>query len=217
VPYLQFESHKFCMNILFYMNLIEMSWYWNFVMFFITIWKHLIYYVAIKHISIHKHQNITFFIVLEKYSNINIYYAWNGKLIIYDKFITLSSHETSTILGVEFITTLNINTRKIIHIITIYKPSTLLLSTFMNQLQKLLDVMIAYCSTIIRVISTFTSLTKTQRNQMNLNFLWIIIQWNFNLNFFLTIYGTHIGHIWTNAPTQQYMFGCVESYWNKLD
>ncbi len=63
--------------------------------------------------------NITFFIVLEKYSSINIYYAWNDKMIIYDKFVTLSSHETSTILRVEFITTFNINERKTIHIIAI--------------------------------------------------------------------------------------------------
>ncbi len=28
-----------------------------------------------------------------------------------------------------------------------------------------------------------------------------------------TIYGSHIDHIWTNAPTQQYMFGVVEAYW----
>jgi hypothetical protein len=28
-----------------------------------------------------------------------------------------------------------------------------------------------------------------------------------------TIYGSHIDHIWTNAPTQQCMFGVVEAYW----
>ncbi len=35
-------------------------------------------------------------------------------MVIYDKFKTLSSHETFTILGVEFITsTFNTNTKKI--------------------------------------------------------------------------------------------------------
>ncbi len=29
----------------------------------------------------------------------------------------------------------------------------------------------------------------------------------------MTSYGTDIDHIWTNATTQQYMFGCVEAYW----
>jgi hypothetical protein len=54
---------------------------------------------------------------------------------------TLSSHETFTILGIKFITTtFNTNTIKVIHVIAIYKPSTLLFSTFINQLQKLLDV-----------------------------------------------------------------------------
>jgi hypothetical protein len=28
-----------------------------------------------------------------------------------------------------------------------------------------------------------------------------------------TIYGSHIDHIWTNAPTQQCMFGVVKAYW----
>ncbi len=28
----------------------------------------------------------------------------------------------------------------------------------------------------------------------------------------MTIYGSHIDHIWTNAPTQQCMLGVVEAY-----
>jgi hypothetical protein len=55
----------------------------------------------------------------------------NGSMIIYDNFITLSSHETFTYLKVEYIAaTFNANTKKAIHIITIYKPSTLSLSMF---------------------------------------------------------------------------------------
>jgi hypothetical protein len=71
-------------------------------------------------------------------------------MIIYDKFTTLSSHETFTILGVEFIIAIfNTNIKKAIHIVTIYKPSILLLSTFINQLQKLLNLMPTYCVAII--------------------------------------------------------------------
>ncbi len=29
----------------------------------------------------------------------------------------------------------------------------------------------------------------------------------------MTIYDTHIDHIWTNAPTQQCMLGVVQTYW----
>jgi predicted transglutaminase-like protease len=40
----------------------------------------------------------------------------NGKMITYDNFTTLSSHETFTSLRTEFIaTTFNANTRKAIH------------------------------------------------------------------------------------------------------
>jgi endonuclease/exonuclease/phosphatase family metal-dependent hydrolase len=53
-------------------------------------------------------------------------------------------------LGAEFITTtFNTNTKKVIHVIAIYKRSTLLFSTFINQLQKFLDVMPTYCPTVI--------------------------------------------------------------------
>jgi len=66
----------------------------------------------------------------------------NGSMIIYDNFTTLSSHETFTSLGAKYIATaFNANTRKGIHIITIYKPSTLSLSMFKIHLQKFLDLM----------------------------------------------------------------------------
>jgi hypothetical protein len=71
-------------------------------------------------------------------------------MIMYDNVITLSSHETFVDLGVEYIaTTFNANTRKAIHIIAIYKPSTLLFSTFVLYLQKFLDLMPTFCHTII--------------------------------------------------------------------
>jgi hypothetical protein len=61
----------------------------------------------------------------------------NGTMIIYDNFTTLSSHETFTSLGAEYIaTTFNANTRKAIHIKAIYKPSTSYLSIFKNSPSK---------------------------------------------------------------------------------
>ncbi len=48
-------------------------------------------------------------------------------------------------MGAEFITsTFNTNTKKVKHVIAIYKSST-----FIKQLQNLLDVMPTYCPTII--------------------------------------------------------------------
>jgi hypothetical protein len=74
----------------------------------------------------------------------------NGSMIIYDNFITLSLHETFTSLGAKYITaTFNVNTKKAIHIITIYKPSRLSLSMFEIHLQKFLDLMSISCPTII--------------------------------------------------------------------
>jgi hypothetical protein len=74
----------------------------------------------------------------------------NGTMIIYDNFTTLSSHETFTSLGVEYIAaTLNANTRKAIHIVAIYELSTLSLSMFVIHLQKFLDLMPISCPMII--------------------------------------------------------------------
>jgi hypothetical protein len=72
-------------------------------------------------------------------------------MIIYDKFTTLSSHETFSNLKIEFITiTFSTNTKKKpIHVKAIYKPSIMLFSIFINQLQKLLNLMLTYFLAII--------------------------------------------------------------------
>jgi hypothetical protein len=93
--------------------------------------------------------NVISFIDSKKHLSINVY-AQNGTMIIYDKFTTLSSYETFTILGVRYITTtFNTNYKKVIYVIVIYKLSTLLFLTFINQLQKLLDLMPTYCLIVI--------------------------------------------------------------------
>jgi hypothetical protein len=71
-------------------------------------------------------------------------------MIIYDNFTTLSSHETFTSLRVEYIAArFDANTRKIIHILAIYEPSTLSLSMFKIHFQKFLDLMPISCPIII--------------------------------------------------------------------
>ena len=76
--------------------------------------------------------------------------GWNGTMIIYDNFTTLSSHKTFTSLGTKYIAaTFNANTRKAIHILAIYIPSLLSLSMFIIHLQKFLDLMPISCPTII--------------------------------------------------------------------
>jgi hypothetical protein len=122
----------------------------------------------------------------------------NCTMIIYDNFITLSSHETFTSLRVEYIvTTLNANTRKVNYIIKIYKPSTLFLLMFKIHLQKFFDLMLISCPTII--IDNFNinmPMNKTQHNQMNSKILWTNIQSNFSfkklqqfINLILLMYG----------------------------
>jgi hypothetical protein len=73
-----------------------------------------------------------------------------GTMIKYDNFTTLSSNESFTSLGTKYIVaTFNANTINIIHIITIYRPSTLSLSMSIIQLQIFLDLMPILCPMII--------------------------------------------------------------------
>ncbi len=123
-----------------------------------------------------------FFYWFKKNSSINTY-AQNDTMILYDKFTTLSSHETFTILGPEFIiTTFNTNTRKVIHVMAIYKHSILLFSTFINQLEKLLDLLLTYCPTITMDEFNIDMFNQNSTQLNKLIFLWTIIQWNFSLN-----------------------------------
>jgi hypothetical protein len=136
-------------------------------------------------------------------------------MIIYDNFATLSSHETFPSLGVEYIVaTFNANIRKAIHIITIYRLSTLCLSMFIIHFQKFLDLMPISCPTI-KIIDDFNinmfDQNSTQPNKLQ-NFM---KQYSMELQFLknITIYGSHINHIWTNPPTQECMSKVVEAYW----
>jgi hypothetical protein len=125
----------------------------------------------------------------------------NGSMIIYDNFITLSLHETFTSLGAKHIVaTFNANTNKAIHILAIYKPSTLSLSMFEIHLQKFLDLMPISCPMIIIGSFNINMLDQnlTQPNELQS----FMDQYSMELQFkeITTIYGSHIDHIWRNAP-----------------
>jgi hypothetical protein len=88
----------------------------------ITISKQLILCLNETHFNTLTSNNISLNIDKRTHSMISVN-GRNGIMIIYDNFTTLSSHETFTSLGVEYIaTTFNANTRKAIHIIAIYRP-----------------------------------------------------------------------------------------------
>jgi hypothetical protein len=72
--------------------------------------------------------------------------------------------------------------------------------------------MITYCPTIIRGDFNIYKLgqNSTQPNELKFFMNYYSMELQFKKK--MTIYGTHIDDIWTNAPTQQYMFGCVEAY-----
>ena len=96
-----------------------------------------------------KTSDITFFIVMSKYSFFNVYNR-NGTMIDYDYHTKLLFHETHSTLGAEFIVaSFNTNTRKSIHIIALYRPSTLPVTTFLNHLRHFLSTIPTSCPTTI--------------------------------------------------------------------
>jgi len=87
----------------------------------------------------------------------------NGTIITYNNFTTLSSQIFFTSLDAKYIVaTFNANTRKAIHIIVVYGPSTLSLSIFIIHLQKFLDLMPIFCPMIIIDNFDIDMLIKTQ-------------------------------------------------------
>ncbi len=155
-----------------------------------------------------------FFHWSKKNSNINVY-AQNFTMIIYDKFTTLSSHETFTILGVEFIIAIfNTNIIKAIHIITINKPSTLLLSTFINQLQKLLNLMPTYCVAIIMGDLNIDMFDQNTTQPNELKFFYELL---FNGTSILKIRNKLWYPYWSHMDEFTHWTMDVKSYWSILD
>ncbi len=60
--------------------------------------QHFIYCVSMKHNSTHKNQILHLSLILNKHSNISVY-EQNNEIIVYNNFITLTSHETFTTFG----------------------------------------------------------------------------------------------------------------------
>jgi hypothetical protein len=101
-----------------------------------------------KHIPILKHQILFFYWFRKTFKHKYICTKWHNDIIwqIHNIVITQNIYY----LGAKFIiTTFNINTRKVIHVIAIYKHSILLFSTFINQLEKILDLLLTCCPTVI--------------------------------------------------------------------
>ncbi len=83
---------------------------------------------------------------------------------------------------------------------------------FIIHLQKFLDLMLISCPTII--IDNFNINIFDQNSTRPNELQSFMDQYSMEVQFFknTTIYGSHLDHIWTNAPTQPCM-SRVETYW----
>jgi hypothetical protein len=99
--------------------------------------------VTMQHYTSHPYANHL------RYTSIEIYRS-QRTMLLYDITIILDSSESTTNYGAEFIVaTFNKTTRQAIHIIAIYKPPSLLLTTFLSTLQKLISKSSTICPIII--------------------------------------------------------------------
>ncbi len=88
--------------------------------------------VKMQHYTSHPHANHA------KYTSIEIYGS-QGTMLLYDRTIIFDSSGSITNFGTKFIVaTFKQNSRRTIHIIAIYKPPFLLLTTFLFTFQKLI-------------------------------------------------------------------------------
>ena len=156
---------------------------------------------------------ITSFIDMLKHSFSSVYDC-NGTMIVYDNHTKLFFHETHFTLGAKFIVaSFNTNTRKSIHIIALYRPSTLPVTTFLNHLRHFLNKIPISCPTTI--LGDFNINMLNQNSYDVKGFQHFMKFYNMYLQFQenTTIYDSHNDHLWTNAPSLQCIFGTFEAYW----
>ena len=160
-----------------------------------------------------KTSDITSFIDTSKHSFLSVYDR-NGTMIVYDNHTKLFFHETHFTLGAEFIVaSFDTNTRKSIHIIALYRPSTLPVTTFLNHLRHFLNKIPISCPTTIlgdfniNMLNQNSSDVKELQHFMKFHNMYLQFQES------TTIYDSQIDHVWTNAPTQQCISGVLEAYW----
>jgi hypothetical protein len=89
------------------------------------------------------------FINSSKYSYISIHVG-DGLMMMYDIHMHLNSFNTIICDGSKYISTiLNINTRKTIHIVCVYRTHSCSISTFLNNLQTIIQHSPKHCPIII--------------------------------------------------------------------
>ncbi len=107
---------------------------------------HILCFIDIKmhHASIDVHK----FINSLKYSYISIHDG-HGLVMMYDIHMHLDSSNIIISNGLEYIiTTSNINTRKLTHIVCVYRVHSCLVSTFLNNLQIIIQHYLEHCPII---------------------------------------------------------------------
>jgi hypothetical protein len=99
----------------------------------------------IHHTSIDVHK----FINVLKYSYISIHDG-HGLMMMYDIHMHLDSFNTIVSDGLKYMaTTFNINTRKKIHIVYVYKVHSCSIFTFLNNCQTIIQQFLEHCPIII--------------------------------------------------------------------
>jgi len=89
------------------------------------------------------------FIIFLKYSYISIHDG-HGLMMMYDIYMHITSFNIIINDGLEYIgTTFNINTRKEIHIVCVYRAHSCLIFTFLNNLQTIIQHSLKHCPIII--------------------------------------------------------------------
>jgi len=94
------------------------------------------------------HQQMCKFIYSLKYSYISIHDG-HELMMMYDIHMHLDFFNTKTNDGSEYITTFNINTRKSIHIVCVYRAHSGSISKFLHNLQTIIQQPPEHCLIII--------------------------------------------------------------------
>ncbi len=138
---------------------------------------------------------------------------------MYDIHMHLIFFNTKTNDGSEYITIFNINTRKSIHIICVYRVHSCSISKFLHNLQIIIQLQPPkHCLIIIMGDFNVGILNDNNQAKNKQKLLYFMDKFQLKSQFSenTTKVGFWLNHIWTNVLRNEFKSSIIEAYWLKF-
>jgi len=136
----------------------------------------------------------------------------HGLMMMYDIHMHLDSFNTITSDGLEYITTFNIDTHKIIHIVCAYKIHSCSIFKFLINLQIIIQHSFEHC--LIIIMGNFNVDILKNNNRIKTIKFHDKFQLQSQFNESTTKAGSQLNHVWANVSRIECKFGVTKTYWS---